>query len=72
MALLIKPEEGLIQEQKEKISFLQSLGLYAACFVILSVKYLYDQYAKTMGRTYGQNAIVWCDAAAGPELVLLR
>jgi len=61
---------------RRSLTYLEGVGQSASgdwpgepSFLVLGLAL---EAAKTMGRAYGQNAIVWCDAAARPELVLLR
>ena len=61
---------------RRSLTYLEGLGQSASgdwpgepSFLVLGLAL---EAAKTMGRAYGQNAVVWCGPDAVPSLVLLR
>jgi len=61
---------------RRKLPFLEGVGKHPSgswpeepSYLVLSVSL---EAAKTIGKKYEQNAIVWCGSDAVPELILLR
>ena len=60
---------------QRSLMFIEGVGQCTECewpeeksVLVLGINF---EAAKTLGQHYGQNAIVWCDADALPQLILL-